>query len=123
MSELELTDIEKAKRIEEAKLATQKIIQESNEKEHKLARETYKNVMNKFTEIEEKNRCFRVRFLDWLSDKLLDYSRRAHELSTRISKPCAIKLPENKNSTSNAKIAPLHAIFFARNGNIKSKKS
>lgn len=112
MSELELTDIEKAKRVEEAKLATNKIIQENNEKGHKLARETYKNVMNEFAKIEEKNRCFRVRVLDWLSDKFLSYSRKLHEMSNQISNPCAIKLPKNRTS---------HASLFARNGNAKPK--
>jgi hypothetical protein len=54
------------------------------------------NVMRKFQQIEQKQRCLRVRFLDWLSDKLLSWSNKAHEMSVKIDSPCVIKLPEKK---------------------------
>ena len=54
------------------------------------------NVMQKFQKIELKERCLRVKFLDWLSDKLLAWSKRAHEMSVKIDSPCVIKLPEKK---------------------------
>jgi len=54
------------------------------------------NVMQKFQQIEQKQRCLRVRFLDWLSDKLLSWSKRVHEMSVKIDSPCVIKLPEKK---------------------------
>ena len=54
------------------------------------------NVMQQFEKIEQKQRCLRVRFLDWLSDKLLSWSKRVHEMSVKIDSPCVIKLPEKK---------------------------
>ena len=53
---------------------------------------TIANVLHKFEEIEEKNRCTRVRFLDWLSEKLLCWSKKTKETSDRIQSPCKIKI-------------------------------
>ena len=55
-----------------------------------------KNVMKEFERIEEKNRCLRVRFLDWLSYQLADWSVRVKKVSDGIDSPCVIKLGEKK---------------------------
>ena len=52
--------------------------------------------MAKFQQIELKERCLRVKFLDWLSAKLLSWSKSVHEMSVRIDSPCVIRLPEKK---------------------------
>ena len=57
--------------------------------------------LNKFHDIEEKNKCLRVQFLDWLSDKLLDWSNSIHEMSVRIDSPCVIKVAPRKKEESN----------------------
>ena len=92
----ELTADEKLKRIEEAKETTQYILKESQRRERDLAIDTAKNVMAKFQQIELKERCIRVKMLDWLSAKLLAWSKRVHEMSVRIDSPCVIRLPEKK---------------------------
>jgi hypothetical protein len=77
-------------------VATSEIIKFSETRGYKQAVDNVKNVMAKFDQIEQKQRCLRVRFLDWLSDKLLAWSKRAHEMSVKIDSPCVIKLPEKK---------------------------
>ena len=59
-----------------------------------------KNMLGKLNEIEEKSKCLRVQFLDWLSDKLLNWSNRCHELSVRIDSPCVIKVEPRKREES-----------------------
>ncbi len=54
----------------------------------------------KLREIEEKSKCLRVQFLDWLSDKLLDWSNRVHEVSVKIDTPCVIKVEPRKKEQS-----------------------
>ena len=54
----------------------------------------------KLREIEEKSKCLRVQFLDWLSDKLLNWSNRFHEMSVRIDSPCVIKVEPRKREES-----------------------
>jgi hypothetical protein len=79
-----------------AEIATSEIIKFSETRGYKQAVDNVKNVMAKFDQIEQKQRCLRVRFLDWLSDKLLLWSKRVHEMSVKIDSPCVIKLPEKK---------------------------
>lgn len=57
--------------------------------------------LTKFREIEEKNRCLRVQFLDWLSDKFLDWSNKCHVASVKIDSPCIIKVEPRKKEDSN----------------------
>ena len=57
--------------------------------------------LHKFEEIEEKNKCLRVQFLDWLSDKLLDWSNKCHVKSVKIDSPCVIKVEPRKKEESN----------------------
>jgi hypothetical protein len=92
----ELTFEQKKQRLEEAKLTTDYIIKESAKRGHEQAIDVAKNVMAKFEQIEQKERCLRVKFLDWLSDKLLAWSKSVHEMSVRIDSPCVIRLPEKK---------------------------
>lgn len=67
-------------------------------------RNEMKSWLVKFDEIEEKNKCLRVQFLDWLSDKLLNWSNRFHEMSVRIDSPCVIKVePRKKEESQHAK--------------------
>lgn len=49
-------------------------------------------IMHKFETIEQKNRCVRVRFLDWLSEKLIVWSKKTKAMSDRIQSPCRIKI-------------------------------
>jgi hypothetical protein len=78
------------------KVATSEIIKFSETRGYKQTIDNVKNVMVKFDQIEQKQRCLRVRFLDWLSDKLLSWSKRVHAMSVSINSPCVIKLPEKK---------------------------
>ena len=59
-----------------------------------------KSMLGKLNEIEEKSKCLRVQFLDWLSDKLLNWSNRCHEMSVRIDSPCVIKVEPRKREES-----------------------
>ena len=54
------------------------------------------NLLQRFKKIEEKNRCVRVRFLDWLSVKLVSWSIAVKETANRIDSPCVIKLGDAK---------------------------
>ena len=56
--------------------------------------------LNKFHDIEEKNKCLRVQFLDWLSDKLLNWSNSIHVMSVKIDSPCVIKVEPRKKEDS-----------------------
>ena len=96
----ELSIEEKQKRLEEAKETTEYILKESKRREWRQSVETTKDVYEKFKKIELKERCLRVKFLDWLSAKLLDWSKKVHDVSIRIDSPCVIKLPENKTQKS-----------------------
>jgi hypothetical protein len=63
--------------------------------------EDFKNIlglMDKFDKIEEKNRCLRVRFLDWLSAKLSNWSVRVKKVSDNIDSPCVIKVGDKPAS-------------------------
>ena len=46
----------------------------------------------KFDRIENKNKCLRVRFLDWLSNKMLVWGKKIKETSDRIDTPCVIRV-------------------------------
>jgi hypothetical protein len=51
-----------------------------------------RNVMQKFEKIQEKNRCLRVQFLDWLSVKMHAWADGVKAMSDRIDSPCIIKI-------------------------------
>ena len=92
----ELTPQEKQERLEQAKVNTDYLVKESKQREYKQAVDTTKEVYAKFKQIELKERCLRVKFLDWLSDKLLAWSKTVHEMSVHIDSPCVIRLPKKK---------------------------
>lgn len=59
--------------------------------------EDYKStllVLRQFQRIEQKNRCVRVRFLDWLAAKLQELSIKTKNMADQIHSPCALKLKE-----------------------------
>jgi hypothetical protein len=91
-----LTVQEQEDRLLAAKLNTEHLVKEAKERAYKQAVDTTKDVYAKFKQIELKERCIRVKMLDWLSDKLLSWSKRVHQMSVNIDSPCAIKLPEKK---------------------------
>ena len=69
----------------------------------KLAKEMY-GYNKKLREIEAKEKCLRVQFLDWLSDKLLDWSNRIHVMASKIDSPCVIEVaPRKKEDSKHAK--------------------
>lgn len=51
-----------------------------------------KTIITKFEQIEEKQKCARVRFLDWLSDRLSAWSVKVKTVSNNIQSPCSIKI-------------------------------
>jgi hypothetical protein len=57
------------------------------------------NVMSKFERIEEKNRCLRVQFLDWLSVKMHTWADGVKAMSDRIDSPCIIKVEPKRKTT------------------------
>ena len=72
--------------------------------EHTPVGEEMLTFLKKFEEIEEKSKCLRVQFLDWLSDKLLDWSNKCHVMSVNIDSPCVIKVdPRKKEESRDAK--------------------
>ena len=91
-----MTKEEQAQRLEEAKVTTDYLVKESQKREFEQATNTTKNVLLHLEQIELKERCMRVKFLDWLSDKLLAWSKTVHEMSVKIDSPCVIRLPEKK---------------------------
>jgi len=58
------------------------------------------NLQNKFDRIEDKNKCLRVQFFDWLSDKMLAWSKQIKETSDRIDAPCVIRFDKPKEHVS-----------------------
>lgn len=92
----QLTEQEKQARLEEARATTDYIVKESQKRGYIQAVDTAKNVLEHLAQIEQKERCIRVKFLDWLSDKLLSWSKKVHEMSVKIDSPCVIRLPEKK---------------------------
>lgn len=68
--------------------------------EHSEVGEEMLGFLKKFEEIEQKNRCLRVQFLDWLSDKLLNWSNKLHVMSVKIDSPCVIKVEPRKKEDS-----------------------
>ena len=72
--------------------------------DHSPVGEEMLTFLKKFNQIEEKSKCLRVQFLDWLSDKLLDWSNKIHVASVNIDSPCVIKVePRKKEESRDAK--------------------
>lgn len=62
------------------------------------------DVRAKLNQIEAKEKCLRVQMLDWLSDKLLNWSNRVHVMACKIDSPCIIEVaPRKKEDSKHAK--------------------
>lgn len=68
-------------------------------------------VMAKFNQITAKEKCLRVQMLDWLSDKLLDWSHKleswsnhVHAVAANIDSPCLIEVTPRKKEESKSAI-------------------
>lgn len=66
----------------------------------KKSAEDIKKSLSKLENIQAKEKCLRVRFLDWLSDKLLDWSNRTHVMASRINSPCLIEISPRTRENS-----------------------
>ncbi len=83
---------------------TKEMIERSLSKKHTVVGTEMLSVLQKLNQIEAKEKCLRVQFLDWLSDKLLNWSNRIHEMSVRIESPCLIEVaPRKKEDSQHAK--------------------
>ena len=58
--------------------------------------------IKKFQSIEAKEKCLRVRFLDWLSDKFLNWSYKTSVMAANIDSPCFIEVAPRKKEESKA---------------------
>jgi pimeloyl-CoA synthetase len=94
----EMSPEERQAKLQEAKLNTERIMKEVERQGYEVAKQTTMAMMAEFRRIEEKERCLRVKFLDWLSDKIAHYgqtwSKKLKTMADNIHSPCAIKLPE-----------------------------
>lgn len=84
---------ESTKKYLEAALQTADIIKQVKTAEHDLSVSVFKSYQDKVAKIEAKQACMRVQFLDWLSIKLAEWSKKVKDMSDRINSPCIIKLP------------------------------
>jgi len=71
-----------------------------------------KNLQAKFDRIEDKNKCLRVQFLDWLSDKFAEYSIKIKNVSDSIDAPCFIKFDKPTEHLSVFKEMEQAAYFY-----------
>ena len=62
--------------------------------------EEMKVMLKRLEKIEAKEKCLRVQFLDWLSDKLLNWSNRVHVMAVKIESPCFIEVEPRKREDS-----------------------
>jgi hypothetical protein len=90
-------------------------------------KEELKNLWVKLNKIEAKEKCLRVQFLDWLSDKLLNWSNRVHVMASRIDSPCLIevaprKKEESKHARESKEIARLKELLKEEREKIKETK-
>lgn len=71
----------------------------------KKDKEELAKIFKKLNQIEAKEKCLRVQFLDWLSDKLLNWSNRVHVMAAKIDSPCLIEVQPRKKEDSQHAIA------------------
>ena len=55
------------------------------------------NLIDKFEQINAKDKCLRVRFYDWFADYLDRTSIKIRDRATKITNPCSITLPSLKS--------------------------
>jgi len=68
------------------------------------SKEDFAKVMAKLNQINAKEKCLRVQFLDWLSDKLLNWSNHVHVMASKIDSPCLIEVTPRKKEESKSAI-------------------
>lgn len=76
------------------------IVKVQHERDLKVEADFMKSLQSKLNKVEAKNKCIRVQFLDWLSEKLKSWSLKVKEASIRIDSPCIIKF-DNKPKFDN----------------------
>jgi len=95
--------MENQSKIEQAKISTENIIKEVEKAGHEQAIKTAKSMMSELKRIEEKQRCVRVRILDWLADTISHYGNKwstgLRTMADNIHSPCAIKLPQPQKTS------------------------
>lgn len=74
----------------------EKILIESNDTDYGRTKIVMVETMEKLSKIDAKNKCARVRFLDWLAAKLHKLADYVQSVSNGIDSPCVIQLPEKK---------------------------
>ena len=77
----------------EAAERTRGLLKQVQAAEHDMSVNVFKSYKVRSEQIEAKQACMRVQFLDWLSGKLLEWSKKTKEISDHIDSPCFIKLP------------------------------
>jgi len=69
---------------------------EVGEKSIEVSKSIIANTMTRLNKIQDKNKCARVRFLDWTASKILHYgttwSASIQNISNKIDSPCVIKM-------------------------------
>jgi len=84
---------EGTKRYAEAAIKTHDILKQVQTAEHDQSVDVFKSYLKNVEKIQAKQACMRVQFLDWLSVKLFEWSKKTKDMSDRIDSPCFIKLP------------------------------
>ena len=82
--------------MDETKLHVEETLTEQFKRETEQLKNELNNVITKLERIEEKNRCFRVRMLDWLSDTFHHWGDICHQKSVKIDSPCVIRMPKEQ---------------------------
>lgn len=82
--------------MDETKLHVEETLTEQFKRETERLKNELNHVITKLERIEEKNRCFRVRMLDWLSDTFHHWGDICHQKSVKIDSPCVIRMPKEQ---------------------------
>lgn len=82
--------------MDETKLHVEETLTEQFKRETEQLKNELNHVITKLERIEEKNRCFRVRMLDWLSDTFHHWGDICHQKSVKIDSPCVIRMPKEQ---------------------------
>ena len=85
-----------AEAMTEFKLIVAETIAEQFMRENEEVRNELDHVIKKLERVEGKNRCLRVRMLDWLSDTFHHWGDICHQKSVKIDSPCVIRMPKEQ---------------------------
>jgi hypothetical protein len=64
---------------------------------------SFSNLIDKFEKINAKNNCMRVRFYDWFADYLEKTAQKMRDRAFKITSPCSISLPPQKEKKVESK--------------------